>query len=394
VFADTDTGLPEWILVDVEDRRAFVPVGDAEQEDERVRVRFSRDQVRSAPDVGDVAELTEDDEKQLYTHYGVAFSTKDSDSVLPVGATESADAVPAAAAERPTTPQPVAPAAWAPQAGPASSGGSAAAGSSGAALAAVAGLVAAVWLGLRERDRRAAARRSVSVRPGGLRRQLAAGSAAVAELTQHAAELTSAATARAAASTSDATRAGRSASRSAARSAARTSAASARRAARQRKKLARTAARTGSAVTVTARQLGQAVTRAASGAGEAVTDSSRQLASAASAAGSALTGSSRQLAETAAAVPVRAARRGRKVRRSVGRVIWDAVLAAAAGAGYVAGARAGRERYDVIAALAAETAERPEVRRVADTVTATVTDPERRAKATGALREMVRPQHR
>ena len=87
VFADTDTGVPEWVLVDVDDRRAFVPAGDAEQQDEQVRVQFSRDQVLSAPDVGDVSQLTEQDEQVLYTHYGVAFSTSESDSVLPVGAT-------------------------------------------------------------------------------------------------------------------------------------------------------------------------------------------------------------------------------------------------------------------------------------------------------------------
>jgi hypothetical protein len=72
-------------------------------------------------------------------------------------------------------------------------------------------------------------------------------------------------------------------------------------------------------------------------------------------------------------------------------VIWDTVLAAAAGAGYVAGARAGRERYDEIVDLATRTAEQPEVRRVAETVTTTVTDPERRAQVTGALLEKVRP---
>jgi hypothetical protein len=59
----------------------------------------------------------------------------------------------------------------------------------------------------------------------------------------------------------------------------------------------------------------------------------------------------------------------------VGRLLWDAVLATAAGAGYVAGARAGRERYDEIAGLATWTAEQPEVRRVAETVTTTVSDP-------------------
>ena len=71
VFADTDTGLPEWVLVDVGGRQAFVPAGDAQQEGDRVQVQFTRAQVMSAPDVGDVTQLAEDDEKQLYTHYGV-----------------------------------------------------------------------------------------------------------------------------------------------------------------------------------------------------------------------------------------------------------------------------------------------------------------------------------
>lgn len=405
VFADTDTGLPEWVLVDVDGRRAFVPAGDAEQSDDGVRVQFVREQVRSAPDVGDVAQLSEQDEQTLYTHYGVAFSTSASDSVLPVGAApetaapESAtpgsapgstpsDATP----ERPSaTPQP---AAWAPRAVPAPTGSGS--GSSAAPLVAVAGLVGAVWLALRERDRRAARQRSVAGRTRGLRRQLSAGSSVLAELTQQAAERTQQAASGAAATTVDATRAGRAASRAAARDAARTaarrSAQASKQAARRRKQLARNASGAGSAVTGSTRQLAHAATSTASAAGDAVTDTSRQLAQVASAAGSAVSDTSRSVADSVAAVPVRAARRGRKVRRSVGRKLWDAVLVTAAGAGYVAGARAGRERYDEIAQWASRTAERPEVQRVVDSVAGTATDPQQPPRTTGAPLEAVGPQ--
>lgn len=429
VFADTDTGVPEWVLVDVDDRRAFVPAGDAEQQDEQVRVQFSRDQVLSAPDVGDVSQLTEQDEQVLYTHYGVAFSTSESESVLPVDAAPEGDSTvtDSAAASTTTdtveapapapTPEPVAPSAsrrvtapaqetgpapWAPRAvpPPASSGGSAV-----APLAGLAGLVGGVWLVLRARDRRAAERRSLAGRTTGLRRQLAAGSSVLAELSQQAAARTQQAASGAAAGTADATRAGRSATRAAAReaaqAAARRSAAASKQAAKRRKELARTASGAGTAVTGSSRQLAKAAKRTSTAAERAVTDTGRELAQVATAAGSAVSGSRRQVAKSVSAVPDRASRRGRKVakrgrkmRRSLARKLWDVVLLTAAGGGYVAGARAGEERYEEIAAWASRTAERPEVKKVVDTVTTTVTGTERGAHGPGSPLQGAGPQPR
>jgi len=85
VFADTETGLTEWLDVDVTGHtRSFVPAIDATAADGTVRVRFTRDAVVSAPSVGDQQQLSKADEHTLYRHYDVPVSS-DADSVLPAG---------------------------------------------------------------------------------------------------------------------------------------------------------------------------------------------------------------------------------------------------------------------------------------------------------------------
>jgi colicin import membrane protein len=74
------------------------------------------------------------------------------------------------------------------------------------------------------------------------------------------------------------------------------------------------------------------------------------------------------------AVP-RKAKRGRTVRKSLARKLWNTVVLAAGGGGYVLGAKAGRQRYDELAQVAAAVAEHPKVQ----SATEAVTDPERRA---------------
>ena len=84
VFADTDTGVTEWLDVDVQGHtRSFVPALDATEVGGRVRVGFLREQVLSAPKVGDSEQLSKRDEMRLYDHYGVEYTASDSDSLLP-----------------------------------------------------------------------------------------------------------------------------------------------------------------------------------------------------------------------------------------------------------------------------------------------------------------------
>jgi hypothetical protein len=86
VFADTATGQPEWLHIDVEGHvRSFVPAIDAVEHDGGVRVRFSRSAVLGAPSVGDDVQLSKAEEIELYRHYGVPVESGDG-SVLPADA--------------------------------------------------------------------------------------------------------------------------------------------------------------------------------------------------------------------------------------------------------------------------------------------------------------------
>ena len=83
VFADTATGQPEWLHIDVEGHvRSFVPAIDAVEHDGAVRVRFSRSAVLGAPSVGDDVQLSKAEEIELYRHYGVPVEDGEG-SVLP-----------------------------------------------------------------------------------------------------------------------------------------------------------------------------------------------------------------------------------------------------------------------------------------------------------------------
>jgi hypothetical protein len=95
VFADADTEITEWLLVDVPGhRQSFVPALDAVEAGGRVRVPFAREQVVTARAVGDQAQLTKSEERPLYDYYGVPVSEDDSASLLPEAAVEADGSVP------------------------------------------------------------------------------------------------------------------------------------------------------------------------------------------------------------------------------------------------------------------------------------------------------------
>ena len=76
VFSDQLTGEWEWAFVaadgdDDERNHRFMPLAEATVDDDGVRVPYSADQIRSAPDVGAAGHLNVDDEAQLYVHYGM-----------------------------------------------------------------------------------------------------------------------------------------------------------------------------------------------------------------------------------------------------------------------------------------------------------------------------------
>jgi uncharacterized protein (TIGR02271 family) len=87
IFQDYDTGEPEWIGVSAGmfgTKRALVPVQGADVRDDGVYVPYSKDQIKDAPNI-DGDEIDESSERSLYTHYGLSYSDRRSESTLREG---------------------------------------------------------------------------------------------------------------------------------------------------------------------------------------------------------------------------------------------------------------------------------------------------------------------
>jgi hypothetical protein len=88
VYFDKATGQPEWARLEAGAARpapALVPLVGAREEGDTVRVPFAKTLVERAPSVPAGRELSEDQEEELYHHYGVPYSQDESASGLPAG---------------------------------------------------------------------------------------------------------------------------------------------------------------------------------------------------------------------------------------------------------------------------------------------------------------------
>jgi hypothetical protein len=74
IYADRQTGEPEWAAVKTGlfgTKHSFVPITQAEPiDDDHIRVPFQKQQVKDAPKVEAGGELSPDEERQLWEHYG------------------------------------------------------------------------------------------------------------------------------------------------------------------------------------------------------------------------------------------------------------------------------------------------------------------------------------
>jgi uncharacterized protein (TIGR02271 family) len=86
LYMDEVTGQPEWIAVDsgrIGTNINFVPLAGAQQDGDDLRVPYSKDTVKDAPDAEPDGHLTQDEEARLYAHYGFDYSEARSPSGLP-----------------------------------------------------------------------------------------------------------------------------------------------------------------------------------------------------------------------------------------------------------------------------------------------------------------------
>jgi uncharacterized protein (TIGR02271 family) len=90
IYLDDETGQPEWATVTTGlfgSKQTFVPLTHAQAKGETVEVPYDKDQVQDAPNVQAAGQLAQDDEAELYRHYGLDYTESRSDSGLPAGPT-------------------------------------------------------------------------------------------------------------------------------------------------------------------------------------------------------------------------------------------------------------------------------------------------------------------
>jgi len=86
IYEDTETGKPEWMAVKTGlfgSSLSFVPLAQASEEPDGIRVPYSKEQVKNAPNADPDRELSQEEEARLYGHYGLPYSERSSDSGLP-----------------------------------------------------------------------------------------------------------------------------------------------------------------------------------------------------------------------------------------------------------------------------------------------------------------------
>jgi uncharacterized protein (TIGR02271 family) len=88
IYADAETGKPEWLAVKTGlfgKKLSFIPIAEASDTSGDVRVPYETQQVKDAPNAEPDGELSQEEEADLYRHYGLDYSEARSDSGLPEG---------------------------------------------------------------------------------------------------------------------------------------------------------------------------------------------------------------------------------------------------------------------------------------------------------------------
>jgi uncharacterized protein (TIGR02271 family) len=88
IYLDDETGQPEWATVTrglFSAKAAFVPLAMAKDMGDSVQVPYDKQQVTDAPSPQADGSLSQDEEAELYRHYGLDYSEHRSDSGLQAG---------------------------------------------------------------------------------------------------------------------------------------------------------------------------------------------------------------------------------------------------------------------------------------------------------------------
>jgi uncharacterized protein (TIGR02271 family) len=90
IYLDDDSGQPEWATVTTglfATKTTFIPLAQAQDMGDSVQVPYDKAQVTDAPNMDADGQLSQDEEAELYRHYGLDYTESRSDSGLPAAAT-------------------------------------------------------------------------------------------------------------------------------------------------------------------------------------------------------------------------------------------------------------------------------------------------------------------
>src|ERR1700712_589300 len=79
IYEDPETGKPEWATVSsglFGTKSNFVPLAGSSSDGEDVRASVNKDQVKDAPGVESDGDLSEPEERRLFEHYGVPYTSE------------------------------------------------------------------------------------------------------------------------------------------------------------------------------------------------------------------------------------------------------------------------------------------------------------------------------
>jgi uncharacterized protein (TIGR02271 family) len=88
IYLDDDTGQPEWATVTTGlfgTKTTFVPLAQAQSAGDSVQVPYDKARVTDAPNMDAGGQLSQDEEAELYRHYGLDYTESRSDSGLSAG---------------------------------------------------------------------------------------------------------------------------------------------------------------------------------------------------------------------------------------------------------------------------------------------------------------------
>jgi sporulation protein YlmC with PRC-barrel domain len=88
IYLDDETGQPEWALVYTGlfgTKATFVPLAQAQSMGDSVQVPYEKQQVKDAPTRQADGQLSQDEEAELYRHYGLDYTESRSEEELAVG---------------------------------------------------------------------------------------------------------------------------------------------------------------------------------------------------------------------------------------------------------------------------------------------------------------------